>query len=56
MYEMKDLNHYVLYIKDLDIKKYITKEIKFLNELLNDKYVKKDFRKYIKEIFAYFNR
>ena len=56
MYEMKDLNHYVLYIKDLDIKKYITKEIKFLNELLNDKYVKKDFRKYIKETLAYFNR
>ena len=56
MYEMKDLNHYVLYIKDLDIKKYITKEIEFLKSLLEDKYVKKEFRIYIRETLAYFRR
>ena len=56
MYEMKDLNHYVLYIKDLDIKKYITKEIDFLEDLLKDKNVTKEFRKYIKETLAYFRR
>ena len=56
MYEMKDLNHYVLYIKDLEIKKYITKEIDFLEELLKDKNVTKEFTKYIKETLAYFRR
>ena len=56
MYEMQDLNHYVLYIKDLDMKKYIAKEIDFLKSLLKDKYVKKDFRKYIKDTLAYFKR
>ena len=56
MYEMKDLNHYVLFIKDLGLKKYINKEIEFLNGLLEDKYVKKEFRKYIKETLAYFKR
>ena len=56
MYEMKDLNHYVLYIKDLDMKKYIVKEIEFLKNLLKDKYVKKEFRTYIKETLAYFRR
>ena len=56
MYEMQDLNHYVLYIKDLDMKKYIEKEIVFLKNLLKDKYVKKDFRIYIKDILEYFEK
>ena len=56
MYEMKDLNHYVIWIKELDIKKYIIKEIEFLKELLNDKYVNKEFRKYIKITLAFFLR
>lgn len=54
MYEMKDLNHYVKWIKDLDIKNYIIKEIEFLKELLDDKYIKREFRKYIKLTLAYF--
>ena len=54
MYEMKDLNHYVRFIKDLDIKEYIPKEIEFLNNLLEDPKVKYNFRKYITETLAYF--
>ena len=54
MYEMKDLNHYVRFIKDLDIKEYIPKEIEFLNNLLEDPKVKYNFRNYITETLAYF--
>ena len=54
MYEMKDLNHYVLFIKDMKIEKYINKEIVFLENLLKDEYVGKDFRKYINETLNYF--
>ena len=54
MYEMKDLNQYVRFIKDLDIKEYIPKEIEFLNNLLEDPKVKYNFRKYITETLAYF--
>ena len=56
MYEMKDLNHYVLYIKDLDIKEYIIKEIIFLNDLLKDIEVKEEFRNYINETINYFQK
>ena len=56
MYEMKDLNHYVLYIKDLNIEEYIHKEIQFLNDLLKDKKIKNSFRNYINEILIYFNK
>ena len=54
MYEMKDLKHYVLFIKDMKIEKYITKEIIFLENLLKDEYVGNDFRKYINETLNYF--
>ena len=54
MYEMKDLNHYVLFIKDLDMKEYIIKEIAFLKDLLTDKRVENDFREYIKQTIDYF--
>ena len=56
MYEMKDLNHYVLFIKDLDMKEYIIKEIIFLNYLLKDENVSSEFRDYINETMAYFNK
>ena len=56
MYEMKDLNHYVLFIKDMNIQKYITKEIEFLENLLKDKKVGIEFRKYINRTLEYFKR
>ena len=46
IYEMKDLNHYILFIKQLDMKEYIIKEIIFLKNLLSDRKVKREFRNY----------
>ena len=54
MFEMKDLNHYVLFIKDLDIKEYIIKETEFLQVLLIDERVGQEFRDYINQTLAYF--
>ena len=54
MYEMKDLNHYVLYIKDLNISEYIIREIKFLKELLGDIKVKNKFRIYCRSFIMPF--
>ena len=54
MYEMKDLNHYILFIKDLNIREYIFKELEFLKDLLNDTNVKSDFRNYINKTINYF--
>jgi glycosyltransferase involved in cell wall biosynthesis len=54
MFEMKDLNHYVLFIKDLDLKEYVIKEIAFLEGLLIDNKVGKEFRDYINQTLAYF--
>ena len=56
MYEMKDLNHYVLFIKDLNMSLYIKKEIKFLNDLLSDRKVKTEFRNYIRKTLDYFEK
>ena len=54
MYEMKDLNHYILFIKQLDMKEYIIKEIIFLKNLLSDRKVKREFRNYIKKTLYFF--
>ena len=54
MFEMKDLNHYVLFIKDLDLKEYVIKEIAFLQGLLTDNKVGNEFRDYINQTLAYF--
>ena len=56
LYEMEDLNHYILYIKDLGMKPYIIKEINFLKDLLLDKNVTNEFRDYIKKLMNYFQK
>ena len=56
MYEMKDLNHYILFIKDFDMKEYIIKEIQFLKILLNDKKITTEFRDYITVTISYFTK
>ena len=56
MYEMEDLNHYVLFIKDLNMSLYIKKEIKFLNDLLSDIKVETEFRNYIRKTLDYFEK
>ena len=54
MYEMKDLNHYILFIQDLNLKEYIIKQIQFLKILLKDKNIEKEFRNYITKTMSYF--
>ena len=54
-YEMKDLNHYILYIKEYNITKYIPIEKKFIKEVISDPYSSKDFKYYLKELLTYFN-
>ena len=53
-YEMKDLYHYIYFIKRLGLIKYINKEIEFLEELLRDELVERDFRIFIKKTLYYF--
>ena len=54
MFEMKDLNHYIQYIKDLNIMNYIPKEIIFLKNLLQDLQIQNDFKVYINDTIEYF--
>ena len=56
LFEMKDLSHYVYYIKDLDIKEYIPKQIKFVKYMLEDKSLSPEFRNYLIEIFNNFKQ
>ena len=55
-YEMKDLNHYILYIKDLNITNYIPLEIDFINDLMNDKYCSNEFKNYLNELLIHFRK
>ena len=55
-YEMKDLNHYILYIKDFNLTKYISLEIDFINELKNDTYCSDEFKNYLNELMMYFQK
>lgn len=55
-FEMKDLNHYVYFIKDLDIKEYIPKQIKFVKYMLEDESLSPDFRNYLVEVFNNFRQ
>ena len=54
MFEMKDLHHYIKYIKDMNIMKYISKEIIFLTNLMKDPQIQDDFKIYINKTIAYF--
>ena len=53
-YEMKNLKHYILYIKDLNIKKFIPIEKKFIKEIIRDKYTSFAFKKFLRELLVYF--
>ena len=55
-YEMKDLNHYILYIKDLNMKQYIFKEIEFLKVLMRDANISEEFKEYIKNNIDYLRK
>ena len=55
-YEMKDLNHYILYIKDFNLTNYISLEIDFINEIMNDTYCSEAFKNYLNELLMYFQK
>ena len=54
-YEMKNLKHYILYIKDLNITKFIPKQVKFLKEIIRDKYIPFAFKLFLGELLVYFS-
>lgn len=53
-YEMKNLKHYILNIKDLNITKYIPMQIKFIKEIKGDKYTPFGFKLFLDELLDYF--
>ena len=53
-YEMKNLKHYILNIKDLNITKFIPIEKKFIKEIIRDKYTSFAFKKFLGELLVYF--
>lgn len=54
-YEMKNLKHYILYIKDLNITKFIPIQKKFIKEIIRDKYTPFAFKNFLGEILDYIN-
>ena len=53
-YEMKNLKHYILDIKDLNLTRYIPLQIKFFKEIIRDKYTPFGFKNYLEELLLYF--
>ena len=54
-YEMKNLKHYILNIKDLNITNYIPMQIKFINDIIRDKQTPFGFKCFLGELLFYFN-
>ena len=54
-YEMKNLKHYILFIKDYNLTSYIFKQIKFMEKLKKDKYTSYGFKIFLDELLFYFN-
>ena len=54
-YEMKNLKHYILNIKDLNITKYIPMQTKFIKEIIGDKYISFGFKVFLGELLVYFS-
>ena len=52
-YEMKNLKHYLYNIKYLNITKYIPKQIKFIKEIIRDKYTPFSFKIFLDELLVY---
>ena len=54
-YEMKNLKHYILYIKDLNITKFIQKQKIFIKEIIRDKYTPFVFKIFLGKLLSYFS-
>ena len=55
-YEMKDLKHYILFIKDYNLTEYIPKQIKFMEKIREDKYTPYGFKLFLDELLLYFKK
>jgi glycosyltransferase involved in cell wall biosynthesis len=53
-YEMKNLKHYILFIKDYNLTEYIPKQIKFMEKIKKDKYTPYGFKLFLDELLSYF--
>ena len=53
-FEMKNLNNFLLNIKNYNIKDYISKTIAFITNILSDKYISKDFYNYLSDLLNIF--
>ena len=51
---MKNLKHYILNIKELNITKYIPKQINFIEEIIRDKYTPFGFKNFLSELLIFF--
>ena len=53
-YEMKNLNHFIINIKEYNMTEYIPKQIKFFKEIIKDKSTSYGFRKYVENLLLLF--
>ena len=52
---MKNLKHYILNIKDLNITKFIPIQIKLIKEIIRDKYTPFGFKCFLGELLDFFD-
>ena len=55
-FEMKNLKHYILFIKDYNLTTYIPKQIKFMEKIREDKYTSYGFKLFLGELLLYFKK
>ena len=53
-FEMKDLNHYILYLKQNNMNYYLTVQINFVKQLLKDNNISVDFKNYLNNLLIFF--
>lgn len=55
-YELRDLGHFMVYIKECGLKDYIKKAIKFFKQIIKDKSSSKEFKAYAKEFITFYKK
>jgi hypothetical protein len=53
-YELKDLQHYMRYIKECELFDYIPKAIDFFNEIIKDKKASIEFKDFARELISFY--
>ena len=52
---MKNLYHYIIYMKKYNITKYIPEQIRFFKEIIRDKYSSYGFKKFLEKLLLNLN-